>query len=288
MYGYLKVNEQDLDKEENLLFHCYYCSLCAALDRFYGVKSQLLLSYDATLAPIFFGLFQGQIHSCPCNLLHPDKKPKFPEEEWKIFAAYDLLLSEAKLQDDRWDEKSGKALVALAFFHHAFKKAGRDYPELHHAISLSFARLREGEKRKRDFRAMADLFAELMETSLALIRPYGERERLYLHYVAEWLYLIDAVDDYQKDYRKGRFNPFYPSDAGALAFSRLEGVLSYLAVLKKEGVGPSSSREESLLLALVNRTIPRVSREVIAHEAKAVRIRLRKGGKRHVLVLLPR
>jgi hypothetical protein len=127
----------------------------------------------------------------------------------------------------------------------------------------------------------------MMEASLGAIHPFDEAGRLYLHYVAEWLYLIDAVDDYQKDDEKGRFNPFYPTSGEPLSFERLSVVLSYLASLKKTLVVPDlSPLEKSLLTQLVNQTIPRVSREVILHQAKVRRIRLRKGGKRHVLVLL--
>ena len=61
MFGYVTIYRKGLAKEELDRYQAYYCGLCQALGRRYGLPGQLTLSYDmAFVAMLLSALYEPE------------------------------------------------------------------------------------------------------------------------------------------------------------------------------------------------------------------------------------
>ncbi|GHT40824.1 hypothetical protein FACS189437_06960 [Bacteroidia bacterium] len=122
-------------------------------------------------------------------------------------AALNLLLFELKLKDDIYDENSFMAKLLLKFFNKQTAKAKNDFPQLANAIQQGNNIILENEKANADAMTVAESFAQMMLDITDIINPMAETKSI-IKGVSMWLYIIDAIDDYEKDLKCGNFNPF--------------------------------------------------------------------------------
>lgn len=134
------------------------------------------------------------------------------------------LLNYHKLMDDLSDEKGGKRLRAILlrpFLSHARKKAIRKQhlEALDQSIACGLNSLAEAEHASL---VSVDVPAERFGTILSDIMSYGldgTNARIMAAFgsaVGKWIYIADALDDWQEDAVKHRYNPFlllYGKDA---------------------------------------------------------------------------
>ena len=87
----------------------------------------------------------------------------------------------------------------------------KTYPEIERIVRENLAKQAKTEKEKvgsldRASDATAQMLAEFSDYAL------GEKKTPFTHNlfyaVGKWIYLIDALDDYDKDLKKGAYNPF--------------------------------------------------------------------------------
>ena len=189
-----------------------YCSLCNALKCNYGQKSRLLLSYDVALLDLIINA-----HKCGCNSCKNSQNLK-GDNGWEIMAALNLLLFELKFNDDVYDENSFTAKLFLKFYQKQIEKAKNDFPQLANVIKQGNNKIIENEKVNANAMTVADSFASLMIDIVDVINPTTERKSI-IKGVSMWLYIIDAIDDYEKDLKSGNFNPFMNGDKKYKTFS---------------------------------------------------------------------
>jgi hypothetical protein len=123
-------------------------------------------------------------------------------------AALNLLLFELKLRDDVNDENSFIAKILLKFYGKQITKAKNDFTHLANVIKRGNQRIVENEKNNADALTVAENFALLMLDIAHEINPASEHKSI-IKGVSMWLYVIDAIDDYEKDLKRGNFNPFF-------------------------------------------------------------------------------
>lgn len=179
----------------------------------------MTLSYDfAFLALTRIALVRDEvaIGNKRC-IAHPLQKRTYlknnPTLEYCSAAA--ALLNYHKVRDDLSDEKGSKklrALILLPFVAHSRKKALKlGLSELDKKIEGRLAELDRLEKAaKASVNEPAAVFGEL----LGDIVDYGldKTEARIAHSlgvaVGKWIYIADALDDWEEDGKKGRYNPF--------------------------------------------------------------------------------
>ena len=126
-----------------------------------------------------------------------------------------MLLTGQKLLDDLHDEGFKKRLavrLVLPFARRDYKKAAARQPQLARQLEALMQRQRElEESRCAQVDAAAEPTALLMQQVLSSLSEDPMRRRVLerLGYLlGRWVYLIDALDDWDEDQAKGRYNPF--------------------------------------------------------------------------------
>ena len=220
MFGYVRVNKPELKVKEYELYEATYCGLCRSMGKCTGQCSRMTLSYDfAFLALIRVNLAGARTHfGMKRCMAHPIKKKHYmvnnPSLEYCAGAA--ALLNYHKIADDLSDERGAKKLKArLAFpmVKRARKKALKmpELSELDGKIAENLRRLSSLEAEKK---ATVNEPAEIFGQILGDIMSYGlDGADAKVAYslglaVGKWIYIADALDDWEDDARKNRYNPF--------------------------------------------------------------------------------
>ncbi|MEL7568530.1 MAG: DUF5685 family protein [Dehalobacterium sp.] len=216
MFGYIRLNKEELKIREYYHFRAYYCGLCRELNKRYGRVSSLLLNYDLT----FLGLFLSSLTNTPEKLapercfLHPLKKRAFlVKNRWLSYAAdVNLLLAYHNLRDNWLDERSPIAVGGLTILRKEYQKAAHLHPSIDKLILEKTQELSRLEKEKSpNIDEAADTFAKILENICSLddLSPATNKGFKWLCYnLGKWIYLVDAFDDLEKDIKRRHYNPF--------------------------------------------------------------------------------
>lgn len=220
MFGYIKPYKPELLVKELEAYKGVYCSLCRRLKKDYGFFASFILSYDCT----FYAMLEMSLkNECP-KFIHgrcrfnPLKRCNYcsgGEDALKTAAAVSVITFYYKLKDDIKDFsfiKSLPAFLLLPFASRYRKKALKLYGDVDDIVSEMLVNQFEAEKDKD---CPADKASEPTAIMLAkLMRRLAKEEKdekLFYHfgyYLGKWVYLIDAIDDIEKDIKQDSFNPF--------------------------------------------------------------------------------
>ena len=219
MFGYIKTQSSDLRLRDYECYRACYCGLCRTMGSCTGQCSRLSLSYDFAFLAVLRLSLTGEKPEvkkirCPIHPLHRRRAmKKCPQLVYCADAS--ALLTAGKLADDLADEhgfRKLRAWLAKLFFSRATKRARKRRPELALEISEALFRLRECEN--SDTAGSADepaaIFGELMRAVFSNGLE-GDAARIAGSLgdaVGRWIYFTDAADDFEKDKKKKRFNPF--------------------------------------------------------------------------------
>lgn len=231
MTGYIRPVPAELKLREYQYYRGAYCGLCHTYGRCTGQCSRITLSYDMVfLVLLRLALTNGN----PCDEQTPDRSvtfsrkrclrhPLFPRlclddgDATRHAACVAAVLNDYKLSDDRADEHGWKRLRAgllAPAFRRMSRRAERWETGLLSLAEQGMKTVSDAE-RQDDF-ASADRPAQAFGELLAALFAYGLKteyatltaDHIGVH-LGRWLYLIDAVDDYAEDVRRGRFNALY-------------------------------------------------------------------------------
>ena len=206
----------ELKVRELNLFRSYYCGLCKEITARYGQAARFALTYDCA----FFALALSSIHNektCICAKrcpVHPlAKRPvKQTSPALASAAAANTILAYHKLADDRHDEGGITPVLASATLYRAYRKARKDDPDFDTIVREKINELTQLEKTNCDnLDQAAEPFAQMMAAITSTLhnesseRVQAER---FGYCIGKWLYLIDALDDIEKDMLSGSYNPF--------------------------------------------------------------------------------
>ena len=213
MFGYVKTDFPNLYVKDTILYKAMYCGLCKSIGCVCGTRGRFVLNYDLTfLSTLLHNITDTDvtIEKQRCILHTIVKRPIAKVDELsKKIGALNVILAYYKLSDDVLDNKKGR--LKRAFFKKAYKKAKKYQPELDKIVQKRYTELFELEKQNIDSIDMsADPFGNMMvDVVNALVGDIASENLKNLSYnLGKWIYLIDAVDDFDKDKKKGNFNVF--------------------------------------------------------------------------------
>ena len=107
MFGYVKIDKNELKVKDYNLFKAYYCGVCRTLKKEYGFPAHYFLSYDAAfLATLMIALSKEAPVVAPCRCMANPmmKRPVAKTENCLLYAAaVNVLLTWFKLKDDWHD-----------------------------------------------------------------------------------------------------------------------------------------------------------------------------------------
>ncbi|OOB80291.1 MAG: hypothetical protein BEN19_05715 [Epulopiscium sp. Nuni2H_MBin003] len=228
MFGYVTPLKEELTFREYDIFKSYYCGLCQHIKKQFGHIPRLTLSYDITTMAILLdsigtGATLVKKQSCITSI---KKRPIVQENTaLKYCANINVILSYYKLQDDVLDENSIKSKLLAQQLKPYLKKASPEFSFLLPIIKSNLNSLRNLEK-SHNFSSIdeiADPFANLVGMLFKKYPNNNNNINLYdFGYVlGKWIYLIDALDDLEKDTVNATFNPLNILQDSDIEFSIL-------------------------------------------------------------------
>lgn len=210
MFGYVIPDKNNMYVKDFNVFQAYYCGLCKQLARTGGPLTRLCTNYDTT----FYNALLHSVADKPVSferkvcLFNGKKKTVIKADELtEKVADISVLLVYYNALDDVHDGKTSRA-VAVGALAARKKAAARRLPEADALMKESFRKLSVLERRNcADIDLVADCFASLMRDVTRLIVATDENTDVFTYNLGRLVYLFDAVDDVEKDEKKGRYNP---------------------------------------------------------------------------------
>ena len=213
MFGYVKTDRPNMFVKDTVLYRSMYCGLCKGIGCTCGQRARFALSYDLAFLSVFthnLADVDVKIEKQHCVISWFRKKPiAVVDDLTKRIACLNIILAYHKCNDDVID--NGKGRVKRSFFKKAYKKAKKAEPKLEEIVSKRYADLLNVEKSKTDsIDITSDPFGVMMqEVVKELLGEKCDENVLTLSYnLGKWIYLIDALDDFDKDKKKNNFNVF--------------------------------------------------------------------------------
>lgn len=213
MFGYIRPYMPYVYQKDSVLYKAFYCGLCKSMGKNCGFRARMTLSYDMTFLTAFLHNINNvdvQMKKERC-ILHWFV-PRYVTQEDEItqyVAAVNIILTYYKLQDDILDEKKGK--FKSRFFQKGYKRAREKYPKVDEIVAKYMQVLHTLEREKcNSVDRAADPFGCLVTELVALSVGDKMTESIQktAYNLGKWIYLIDALDDYDKDIQKQNYNPF--------------------------------------------------------------------------------
>ena len=226
MFGYIKPLTSELKVREFELYKSFYCGLCKTMGKKISRLSRITLSYDMVFLTLLRIALTGEnIENLAFRCkLKPTKKRNYikPNESLLYSTCVAAILSYYKFQDNINDAKNifKKFFIRIffpssLFFSRMRKKARKYYPELDEKIKESLLKLSELEKNKcKSIDETASCFAGLMQEVVSFgLNGLENNNTIKIaeiigRHLGRWLYIIDALDDFDKDLKTKQYNPF--------------------------------------------------------------------------------
>ena len=213
MFGYVRADTPYLFIKDDKLYRAMYCGLCKGIGETCGQCARMGLSYDVTFLSVLLHNILGEdvtIEKSHC-LTHCIRSREMAnvDELTRQLGALNTLLAYYKYTDDILDGDKGRG--KRLWFKKGFRLAKKKYPEIEKIVRENLKTQEEVEKSGADSLdraadATANMLAEF--SRYALGEKSTEHTEKLFYSLGKWIYLIDALDDYDKDLKKGAYNPF--------------------------------------------------------------------------------
>ncbi len=213
MFGYIRVDTPYLYIKDDNLYRAMYCGVCKGIAEVCGHTARMGLSYDVTFLSVVLHNILGEdvkIEKQHC-LTHCIRARQMAEvdELTRKLGALNTVLVYYKYTDDIQDGDKGRG--KRLWFKKGFRRAAAKYPEIVKIVGDNLACQETLEKANV---ASVDRAADATALMLSEFSTYvlGDKATEYtqrlFYAVGKWIYLIDGLDDYDKDKKKGAYNPF--------------------------------------------------------------------------------
>jgi len=244
MFGYITIDRDELKGKDYDRYREFYCGVCRDLKESCGEAARATLTYDMTfLAILLTALYEdpATVTEERC-ILHPAAKRKVIRNRYTAYAAdMNLMLVFHNLEDDWIDEKNAASLAAFRLLRPAYLKTSRKYPRQTKAILRYLKALHAiEEKNDRSLDAAAGLTGDLMSEIFRYQEDIWADDLGKMgYYLGEFIYLMDAWDDLDKDRKNCSYNPFlsiceepdYQMRAGDLLTMQAAGIARHFEKL---------------------------------------------------------
>jgi hypothetical protein len=213
MFGYVRADTPYLFIKDDKLYRAMYCGVCKGISDVCGQSARMGLSYDVTFLSVLLHNLAGvdvKIEKSHC-LTHCIRSRQMAEvdELTRQLGALNTALVYFKYTDDIADGDKGRG--KRLWFTKGYRRVQKKYPEIARIVRENMQAQEKIEGAKTD---SVDRAADATATMLAEFSDYalGEKKTDFSHNlcyaIGKWIYLIDALDDYDKDKKKGAYNPF--------------------------------------------------------------------------------
>ncbi|MCM1194405.1 MAG: DUF5685 family protein [Firmicutes bacterium] len=218
MFGYLDIEKETLQDGQRGLWQTFMCGLCMSTKQFYGNFPRAFISNDVNLFNVLFHSVTETdvaVEQKHC-FSHPFKKRPIlcTTGLTDSLAAANILLTYWNVYDDVVDGNGTAKRTLLKSLKKAYSKAKNALPQLDETLSVRYDELRKYEQSDcNSLDRAAHSFALLSQQFCKII--LGDRSSEHIetlcYNLGKWIYLIDALDDAEKDVKKHNYNVFVKS-----------------------------------------------------------------------------
>lgn len=219
MFGFVTANWKELTKQQKDRYGSIYCGICRRIRIQSGQLARLGLSYDmAFLALLLMSLYEPEEESGknPC-LMHPVKRRPWVDNVYIGYCAdMNVALSYYNCLDDWQDDKKRSAKIMAECLKDQLPAIEEKWPRQCKAIRDCLEKLAALEKANcPNPDEPAGIFGELMGQLLVFQEDLWAPTLYQLgNALGRFIYLMDAVMDYDEDGKKGKYNPFLAMGTG--------------------------------------------------------------------------
>lgn len=219
MYGYVRPFKPEMKIKEYERYKAIYCGLCHTLRKKYGFLARFAVSYDMTLPALLLTGDNAKqlLKRCPFN---PFKKKCVICDDAALeqIAALTIILAYHKTLDTIADGGFLKKIAGFfpkVYLKRKYKRARAAMPDFDKLAADNLAVLYKTERAPRSENTdeildmCADYFAKITAGFSELWHDITQR-RIYrelFYHIGRAVYILDAVDDYEKDIQENNFNP---------------------------------------------------------------------------------
>lgn len=212
MFGSIICNKKELTKEEKERYQSTYCGLCRAIKKRYGQVERITLNYDMTFLAIFLNSLYDESDEmkeirCP---IHPLKKQNVFENKYIDYAAdMTILLSYYKCKDDWEDEKKHLKKCYGNNLEKHLQRIRMEYPRQEACVRENLEKLGRLEKSNFDkLDEIVNCSGEMLSEIFVYEEDFWSKSlRQFGYELGRFIYLMDAVLDYEYDKKKNNYNP---------------------------------------------------------------------------------
>ena len=222
MFGYVKPKSAELLVKEYEFYKATYCGICRAMKKHIGLSAPMTITYDSVfLALIRMLLVEDSdigVYKSRCAAHPLKKKPMLRMNSALEYTARAFaVLTYYKALDDVSDERGAKKLaVGLCKPTLNAHRRRADVEYLDRVCREKLSAISELEKSgeaslDKPARLFGELLSEIFSGGLS-----GDDKLVFSEvgvHLGKFIYLADAVVDYEKDKRKKRYNPLPGEDA---------------------------------------------------------------------------
>ena len=219
MFGYVNANWKELTQEQQQRYGSVYCGICRSIHKRVCNPARLVLSYDVTfLALLHMSLYEPEEDNGKfrCSL-HPLRQRMWVNNPCVDYAAdMNAALAYYKAQDDVQDENKASARLLLSILEPHMEAIQNRWPRQCDAMKACMEELRQLEQANTENPDLpASCFGHLMADLLVMKEDHWQEELRNLGFsLGRFIYLADAMLDYDRDKRKKQYNPFLFMEEG--------------------------------------------------------------------------
>lgn len=219
MFGYVTANFKELTKEQKQRYNAVYCGICRRIRMQSGNSARIGLSYDmAFLGLLLMSLYEPEEEAGDrACMLHPVNPRAWVDNVYLQYAAdMNVALAYYNFLDDWEDDGKHSARLMAQLMSKPLPEIENRYPRQCDAIKTCIRRLSELEKANcSNPDEPAACFGELMGEILTYQEDlWAPTLRQMGQSLGRFIYLLDAALDYQKDEKKGKYNPYLAMGTG--------------------------------------------------------------------------
>lgn len=226
MFGLMRAKKCGMSEDEKHFRRLNYCGTCKTIGALYSQKARFLLNHDTVfLAEMLAALGGETARHWPSayqsyNCLSVPKSDLPPALQFA--ATTNVILTEFKLADAIADENRRRHKIAGKTFSKDFRKAEKILREWNFPLDRVKALLETQVEREttelsgQTLEEKLENFAAPTAETTALffgegVRQTGNKESYDAAYrigfsFGKIIYLVDAFEDFEKDFRRGQFN----------------------------------------------------------------------------------
>lgn len=213
MFGFVTANWEELTEQEKNRYTALYCGICRKIRDSFSQTARMGLSYDmAFLALLEMSLYEPEetAEAFRC-MAHPLKKREWVDNEYIGYAAdMNVALAYYKALDDWQDDGKRHAKLFSDSLRSFYPEIKSRWPRQCQAIEDCIDTLGRMEKQGEENPDLpAGVFGTLM-AELMVCREdlWADSLRQLGFQLGRFIYLADAMLDYDRDMKKGSYNPF--------------------------------------------------------------------------------